>query len=104
MLYDGRQALTVTLTDQATAVVLDFMNPQRAGPFPYAATLSSLSAPRITILSAPSGTSEGEQRAFVGEREPHHILLVRLWRVFGEPVGQDQTAVLRLEPAAPVRR
>jgi hypothetical protein len=49
-----------------------------------------------------------EQRSIIIEREPHHVLFlglrVRLWRVFGEAVGRDKAAALRLEPATPVRR
>ena len=43
--------------------------------------------------------AEGEQRSVIVEREPHHVLFlrlrVRLRRVLGKAVGRDQTAVLR---------
>jgi hypothetical protein len=52
--------------------------------------------------------SEGEQRPILRKRETHHVLLfgcrVRLRRVLGEAIGRDQTSVLGLQPAPPVRR
>jgi hypothetical protein len=60
----------------------------------------------ITVEVRPDA-SEGAQRAVVVEREPDDILFfrlrVRLRRVLGEAVDRDKAAVLRLQPAAPVR-
>ena len=60
----------------------------------------------ITVERRPDA-SESEQRSVIVQGEPDDILLLRLrvWlrRVLGEAVGRDQAAVLRLQPAAPVR-
>jgi hypothetical protein len=53
-------------------------------------------------------TGESEQRPGLIQRKPYHVFLlglgVRLWCVFGEAIGRDKAAVLRLQPATPVRR
>jgi hypothetical protein len=52
-------------------------------------------------------TSEGGEGPIVVEGEPDDVLLglwVRLRRVFGEAVHRHQAAILRLQPAAPVRQ
>ena len=52
----------------------------------------------ITVERRPDA-SEGEQRAIIVEREPDHVLFlrlrVRLRRVLGEAVDRDQAAVFR---------
>ncbi len=52
--------------------------------------------------------SESGQRSVVVEREPNHVFLlglgVRLRRILGKAVERDKATVLRLQPAAPVRR
>jgi len=55
-----------------------------------------------------SEAGERRERAIIAEREPHHVSLlrVRIWlgRVLGEAVERHQAAVLRLQPAPPMRR
>src|SRR6478672_9286419 len=59
----------------------------------------------ITVERHPHAR-EREQRTLVGERQPDHVLFLRLrvWlrRVLGEAVGRDKAAVLSAEPRPPV--
>ena len=60
----------------------------------------------MIIVECRPDASEGEQRSVIIEREPHHVLFlrlrVRLRRVLGEAVGRDQAAVLSTEPRPPL--
>src|SRR4051794_23192740 len=63
--------------------------------------------PSVALELGPDA-GEGEERPVVVEREPDDVFLsglrVWLWSVLREAVGGDQTSVLRLQPASPVRR
>ena len=59
-----------------------------------------------TAITFELGVRRNRRGPVVVQGKPHDVFLagrrVGLRRIFGEAVGRDQTAVLRLQPVAPV--